>query len=99
MMALLGPLQEAEDDLALRVYGRLSGIGHGGGLERTARYPDQRLFPWEWPALELLIETIDTEEPLYLPITGPHAGTPPRLPEKAERVKRRRTSREKTGSK
>src|ERR1700693_5013179 len=46
MMAVLIPLQKAEDDLGLRVYGRLSGIGHGGSLEKTSRYPDQRLFPW-----------------------------------------------------
>jgi hypothetical protein len=75
MMALLRPLQDAEDELGLRVYGRLSGIGHGGPLDKTARFPDRNLFPWEWPALELLIETIDREEPLYLPITGPSKGS------------------------
>jgi hypothetical protein len=73
--ALLRPLYEAEDDLALRVYGRLSGIGHGGSLEKTARFPDRRLFPWEWPALQVLIDTIDRDEPLYLPITGPNKGS------------------------
>jgi len=85
MMAVLLPLQKAEDDLGLRVYGRLSGIGHGGSLEKTSRYPDQRLFPWEWPALELLIDTIDSDEPMYLPITGPSKGTLPRSPEALER--------------
>jgi hypothetical protein len=85
MMKVLLPLQEAEDDLARRVYGRLGGIGHGGGLEKTSRYPDKQLFPWEWPALELLIETIDRDEPLYLPITGPNKGTlPARSPESGE---------------
>jgi hypothetical protein len=73
---LLRPLQEAEDDLGRRVYGRLSGIGHGGPLDKTARFPDRNLFPWEWPALELLIETIDRDDgPLYLPITGPNKGS------------------------
>jgi hypothetical protein len=72
---LLRPLQQAEDDLGIRVYGRLTGIGHGGPLDKTARFPDRNLFPWEWPALELLIETIDGDEPLYLPITGPSKGS------------------------
>lgn len=85
-MAVLRPLQEAEDDLELRVYGQVSGIGHGGSLEKTSRYPDKRLFPWEWPALELLIDTIDSEEPMYLPITGPGKGTLPRSPENTERA-------------
>jgi len=84
MMAVLLPLQKAENDLAARVYGRLSGIGHGGGLARTSRYPDSRLFPWEWPALEMLINTIDSDEPLYLPMTGANKGTRQRSREKLE---------------
>src|SRR5579863_317806 len=44
MMAVLLPLHKAEDDLALRVYGRVGAVGHGGGLEKTSRYPDERLF-------------------------------------------------------
>jgi hypothetical protein len=81
---LLRPLQKAEDELASRVYGRLSGIGHGGSLALTSRYPDARLFPWEWPALEMLIETIDGEDPLYLPMTGANKGTRQRSREKRE---------------
>jgi hypothetical protein len=73
--ALLRPLQAAEDELGLSVYGRQGGIGHGGPLTVTARFPDRHLFPWEWPALELLIETIDQDEPVYLPITGPNKGS------------------------
>jgi hypothetical protein len=84
MTSVLLPLQKAEDDLASRVYGRLSGIGHGGGLARTSRYPDATLFPWEWPALEMLIEAIDGEEPLYLPMTGANKGTRPRSRGKVE---------------
>jgi hypothetical protein len=78
MMAVLGPRQKAEEDLALRVYGRPGSVGHGGGLEKTSRQPDPQLFPWEWPALELLIDSIDRKEPMYLPITGPNKGTLPR---------------------
>lgn len=83
MMDVLLPLQRAEDDLGSRVYGRLGGVGHGGGLGKTSRYPDASLFPWEWPALEILIETMDSEEPLYLPMTGANKGTRKRSPDEA----------------
>jgi len=100
MMAVLRPLHEAEDDLARRVYGRTGSVGHGGSLEKTSRFPDQQLFPWEWPALELLIETIDRDEPLYLPITGPNKGTlPARSPERGEHRAGERKKRAKAGKK
>ena len=84
MMAVLLPLQKAMNDLASRVYERLGAVGHGGGLARTSRYPDARLFPWEWPALEMLINTIDREEPLYLPMTGANKGIRQKSREKLE---------------
>jgi len=39
MMAVLLPFQEAEDDWRRR------DIGHGGGLEKTFRYPDAEVVP------------------------------------------------------
>ena len=75
--ALLRPLHVALDDLAHRVYGsRVGGVGHGGSLEKTSRFPDPNLFPWEWPALEYLIQAMwGEDEIMYLPITGPNKGT------------------------